>query len=119
MTDQGLTPLAQIALVLLVAVVALVLVFGVLRRRPSEHRLVLDTELPADRGFASAPEADRAWFGKRGTAASPLRPAGIADIEGERIDVVSDGEFIRAGEPITVVRVEGNRIVVRRLRRKD
>jgi len=35
------------------------------------------------------------------------------------VDVVSDGEFIDAGEPITVARVDGNRIVVRRLRGKD
>ena len=50
---------------------------------------------------------------------SLLRPAGIAEIEGERVDVVSDGEFIEAGDSIAVVRVDGNRIVVRRLRRKD
>lgn len=116
MTDQGLTPAAQIAVLLLVAVVALVVGLRLLRR-PARRRMVLDTELPAGEGFASTPAADRAWFGKRGLAASPLRPAGIAEIEGERVDVVSDGEFIETGEPITVVRVDGNRIVVRRLRR--
>jgi membrane-bound serine protease (ClpP class) len=50
----------------------------------------------------------------RGTAASTLRPAGIAHLDGERVDVVSDGELIEAGEPIEVIRVDGNRIVVRR-----
>ena len=50
-------------------------------------------------GYASAPESDLTWLGKRGTAASPLRPAGIAEIEGERVDVVSEGEFIEAGAP--------------------
>jgi len=116
-TDQGLTPLVQIAVSLLVVGVAIAVAIRVLRRRPTRRRLVLDTELGAEEGFASAPEADRAWLGKRGTAASSLRPAGIADIEGERVDVVSDGEFIEPGEPIVVVRVDGNRIVVRRLRR--
>jgi membrane-bound serine protease (ClpP class) len=47
---------------------------------------------------------------------SPLRPAGIADFHGERVDVVSQGEYIAAGEPVEVVRVEGNRVVVRRAR---
>ena len=47
---------------------------------------------------------------------SPLRPSGIADVEGERVDVVSDGEFIEAGAQIVVSRVDGNRIVVRRRR---
>jgi membrane-bound serine protease (ClpP class) len=90
-----------------------------LPRLPFGRRLVLETELTAHEGFASAPETDRAWLGKRGTASSTLRPAGIADIEGERVDVVSDGEFIDAGERLTVVRVDGNRIVVRRLHGKD
>ncbi|MGH7828030.1 MAG: NfeD family protein [Candidatus Binatia bacterium] len=51
---------------------------------------------------------------KSGTALFPLRPAGIAKIENERVDVVSDGEFIDSGAPIIITRVDGNRIVVRR-----
>lgn len=115
MTDLALAPSTLLAVALVVAVVALLVVLRLRRRRP-RRGLVLDTALPADGGFASTSKADLAWLGKRGTAASPLRPAGIADIQGERVDVVSDGEFVEAGEPITVVRVEGNRIVVRRLR---
>ena len=45
---------------------------------------------------------------------SALRPAGIADIGGARVDVVSDGEFIEPGAAVQVVRVDGNRVVVRR-----
>ncbi len=51
----------------------------------------------------------------RGHASSPLHPAGIAEIEGERVDVVSEGEMIDPGTPIEVARVDGNRIVVRRI----
>ena len=52
--------------------------------------------------------------GRAGVALTDLRPSGIATIDGERIDVVSDGGFIAAGEPIAVVRDEGYRRVVRR-----
>ena len=117
--EAVLTAVGRVAVSLLVAIVASLVMLRFFPRLPFGRRLVLETELAAREGFASAPEADRAWLGKRGTAASTLRPAGIADIEGERVDVVSDGEFIDAGEPITVVRVDGNRIVVRRLRGKD
>ena len=117
--EAVLTAVGRVAVSLLVAIVASLVMLRFFPRLPFGRRLVLETELAAGQGFASAPEADRAWLGKRGTAASTLRPAGIADIEGERVDVVSDGEFIDAGEPITVVRVDGNRIVVRRLRGKD
>jgi membrane-bound serine protease (ClpP class) len=52
--------------------------------------------------------------GASGTALSDLRPAGVADISGRRIDVVTEGEYIRAGEPVEVVVDEGYRRVVRR-----
>jgi membrane-bound serine protease (ClpP class) len=52
--------------------------------------------------------------GRGGVAVTDLRPSGIAEIDGERVDVVSDGGYVAAGEPITVVRDEGYRRVVRR-----
>jgi membrane-bound serine protease (ClpP class) len=101
---------------LLFAAVASLLLLRYLPRLPFGRRLILDTGLAAGAGYASAPEEDRSWLGKSGTALTPLRPAGIADIDGQRVDVVSDGEFIDSGMPITVNRVDGNRIVVRRQR---
>jgi membrane-bound serine protease (ClpP class) len=111
--------LGRVAVSLLLAIATSLVLLRFLPRLPGGRRLVLDTELAAEEGFASAPETDRAWLGKHGTALSPLRPAGIANIDGQRVDVVSDGEFIEAGAPITVARVDGNRIVVRGLARKD
>ncbi len=37
----------------------------------------------------------------------------LAEEERQRVDVVSEGDFIDAGQPIEVARVDGNRIVVR------
>jgi len=101
------------ALVLAVALAAAVL--GALPRLPFGKRLILDRELTAGTGFASAPPSDQRWLGTRGAAVSDLRPAGIAAFDGERVDVVSDGTFIETGTPIEVIRVDGNRIVVRRM----
>ena len=49
------------------------------------------------RGIASAPESDLTVAGQKGTAATPLRPAGIADLQGNRVDVVSRGRVHRGG----------------------
>ena len=106
---------ARVVLSLLVALVASLVLLRFLPRLPFGKRLILQTGLSAEQGFASAPESDMRWLGKRGRASSPLRPAGIAEIEGERVDVVSDGELIDAGQFIEVTRVDGNRIVVRRV----
>ena len=71
--------------------------------------------MPSDLGYVSGPESEHGLTGRAGVAVSPLRPAGIAEIDGTRIDVVSDGSFIEAGTGIEVTRVDGNRIVVRRV----
>jgi membrane-bound serine protease (ClpP class) len=49
-----------------------------------------------------------------GEAVTTLRPAGVALLKGERHDVITEGDFISAGEPVRVVRVEGRKIIVRR-----
>ena len=49
---------------------------------------------------------------KEGVAASGLRPAGVAEIEGNRVDVVTQGEMISEGDRIQVTEVQGNRVVV-------
>ena len=51
--------------------------------------------------------------GREGVATSVLRPAGIADFDGVRLNVVTEGGFIEQGVKVKVVRVEGTRIVVR------
>ena len=100
---------------LLVAVLASFLMLRFMPRTRFGRRLILDAGLGAGQAYGSAPESDLRWLGKRGRTTSPLHPAGIADIEGTRVDVVSEGEPIEPGTPIEVTRVDGNRIVVRQL----
>lgn len=105
----------RVALSLLAAVVLSLVLLRFLPRLPFGRRLILSRGLAAAEGWASAPESDAKWLGKTGRATSPLRPAGIAEIDGMRVDVVSDGEHIDAGETIRVTRVDGNRVVVRHI----
>lgn len=51
--------------------------------------------------------------GKVGTTTSALRPAGIGDFDGVRLNVVTEGGFIESGTPIEIISVKGTRIVVR------
>ncbi|AOV07892.1 NfeD family protein [Sporosarcina ureilytica] len=52
-------------------------------------------------------------IGQKAVTTTPLRPSGTVDLEGERIDVVSEGSYIDRGKDVTIVKVEGSRIVVR------
>jgi membrane-bound serine protease (ClpP class) len=54
-----------------------------------------------------------ALLGAVGTAATMLRPAGMAMFGEQYVDVVTEGSFIPAGARVQVVEVEGNRIVVK------
>jgi membrane-bound serine protease (ClpP class) len=103
----------RIVLALLSALLASFLLLRFMPRTPFGRRLILQGDLGTGHASGSAPESDLRWLGKRGRTTSPLRPAGFADIEGERVDVVSEGALIEPGTPVEVVRVDGNRIVVR------
>lgn len=57
-------------------------------------------------------------LGKKAITITPLRPSGTIDMEGERIDVVSQGSYIDRGKHVIIVKVEGSRIVVREFEKK-
>lgn len=52
-------------------------------------------------------------LGKVGVTYTPLHPAGVAIIDGSKVDVVTPGHFIEQNVPIRVVDNSGNRVVVR------
>jgi membrane-bound serine protease (ClpP class) len=86
-----------------------------LRHLPASRRfagILHQQGTPSAAGFVSAPTRED-LVGKSGVAASELRPVGVAEIGGERVDVTTEGDFVRAGTAITVVRAEPMRIVVR------
>jgi membrane-bound serine protease (ClpP class) len=75
------------------------------------NKLVLSESQQAEKGFVSYP-SDKDLIGKEGIAHTTLRPGGTAEINGRRIDVVAESEFITQGTKIKVVRVEGIKVVV-------
>ncbi len=51
--------------------------------------------------------------GRKGVAQTDLRPSGIANFDEVRMNVVSEGDYIRKGEAVVIRSIQGNRIVVR------
>ena len=72
----------------------------------------LRTELSSRSGVTSQSPEMEAYVGKNGVAVTDLRPAGIAVIDGKRIDVVSQGLYIDKNAAVLVTAVSGNRVVV-------
>jgi len=63
-------------------------------------------------GEAATDERDLGLVGSEGVITAACRPAGMARINGRRVDVVTRGEWLEAGREVRVVEVSGNRVVV-------
>ncbi|NUM33491.1 MAG: ATP-dependent Clp protease proteolytic subunit [Candidatus Brocadiae bacterium] len=74
--------------------------------------LSVSTVQTVEEGYSVAIPSFQNLQGKEGTVISTLRPAGRVQIEGQGYDVVTQGDFIEAGEKIIVTQVQGNRIIV-------
>jgi membrane-bound serine protease (ClpP class) len=74
---------------------------------------VAATSEAAERRAAHLARADT-QPGATGVALTDLRPAGVAEIAGRRVDVVTEGEYLRAGDAVEVLVDEGYRRVVRK-----
>jgi membrane-bound serine protease (ClpP class) len=124
-----------VGLTLVIVVLGLVFVLTALSRRGAPGGLVLQARLGSGelvtnragggwlRWFGGpgrdvppepVAEAEQSLVGAIGTALSDLRPSGVAEIDGQRVDVVTTGEYLRSGERIEVIRDERYRRVVRR-----
>jgi len=78
------------------------------------ERFVLAANLRTDDAVAVRGSEHRArYLGKTGVALTPLRPTGVAEIDGKRIEVVTEGEFIASGSKVRVVAMDRRRYFVR------
>ena len=67
----------------------------------------------SEKDFSSARDRLNDLLSEEGIALTTLRPSGIANIKGNKIDVISEGEMISKNTRIKVIDVKGNRIIVK------
>ena len=71
------------------------------------------TETSDQRGAPGVINHDyAALINQNGKTVTPLRPSGIIEINGERYSAVAEGEMINPDTNVTVIRIQGNSIVV-------
>lgn len=73
-------------------------------------QFVLEAESSVEDGCVAVQDL-RKYVGKEGVTQTMLRPSGIAIVDGERLDVISDCEFVEKGTPIKIVKESGGRLV--------
>ncbi|MEM1270497.1 MAG: NfeD family protein [Bacteroidota bacterium] len=101
-------------LIALVTSVALAAALGFLAYKSGAwDRFVLKTTVGPDLIADKAQENRARYLGQLGKAITPLRPTGVAEIAGERVEVVTEGAFIASGSEVKVVALDRRRLFVR------
>jgi membrane-bound ClpP family serine protease len=111
--DLGST-VSLFAMSLAAAIVAAFAVAWFLPSIPFANRMVLQPP-GEEEGFedVAGDTAAGPLLGAIGVAATPLRPAGKAQIGDDFLDVVAEGDYVSPGTRVQVIEIEGNRIVVK------
>ncbi|WP_077367971.1 NfeD family protein [Anaerosalibacter sp. Marseille-P3206] len=102
----------SVAIIITTVITIFLIKYG--HKSPHLEKIVLSSQLKTEKGYTSA-KSKADYLGKEGITVSELRPSGIIELNGERIDAISKGEYIEKGSKIEVVKVEGSKIFVRRV----
>lgn len=100
-----------VALLSVIAIAISVSLHSAAKGRLSKSHIVLSETESSEAGYRAS-EDMQVFLGKEGTATTVLRPTGMAEFDGVKLNVVSEGEYIQAGTKVRIVRVEGSRILV-------
>jgi membrane-bound serine protease (ClpP class) len=98
-------------------VIALVLIFVLAKYLPKTsvfNKFVLSVSEKSVDGFSSHSFAED-LIGAEGIALTTLRPAGTAKINGRRVDVMTESEYVEKGKKIKVLAVDGIRVLVKKV----
>jgi len=105
----------QLSVSLLLALILIFLLARFLPKSSIFKKFILSVEEKTSEGFTSR-EITSELLGAKGIALTTLRPAGTAEINGKRVDVVTDSEYIENGKNIEVIKVEGMKVLVREIK---
>ena len=83
----------------------------ILPRTKLGKKFILSETAPAPEDISAVDNTSR-FLGAEGVAVSNLRPSGIAKIADERVDVITDGDFIEKGTKIKVIKTTAGRVIV-------
>lgn len=112
MDSLGIALLSMSIAIIITSIVTTILVkLGF--RSTMLDRIILKDNKEKKNKYISSDSKDM-MLNKKGITVSSLRPSGFVDIDGEKLDVLSDEGFIPKDTMVKVVRVEGSKIFVRR-----
>ncbi|WP_196599666.1 NfeD family protein [Pectinatus frisingensis] len=100
------------ALVIAVAVFALIVKY--LPASQLWQKMILKDMSTKERGYISSIDHS-SLLNKTGIVLTKLRPSGTIIVAGTPIDAVSEGAYIDEGQTVRIIKIEGSRIIVRKI----
>ena len=101
--------LLYLALLIALGILAFIGWVRLLPQTKIGQRLILNPEGLTAQPYTKNPDL----VGRRGVALTDLRPAGTAEFDGKRVDVIAESGMIKAKMPVEVIAVEGVKVTVR------
>lgn len=100
--------------VIAIVVIAVMLVISIIIFNSKKVRspIKLDTEIQGRDLFIEGKDMEY-LIGKKGEAATDLRPSGKGEFDGVRLDILSEGDFINKGTALVITGIKNNKIFVR------
>jgi membrane-bound ClpP family serine protease len=93
----------------------LVFFLRTLERTSLGNNLLLPKTSPQDvTPYQAEAELLDRLIGRVGTAVTPMNPGGMVRVENQRLHAISEGFMLKLGDPVEVIGVRGNRVVVKR-----
>ena len=113
--DNLIFMIGNVVIALILSIIEWVILVKIFKRNiPFLDKVVLKDSTNTESGYTS--HDDRSHLvGKTATTLTDLRPAGIISYGTERIYAVSDGSCILRNKEVTILEVEGTRVVVREI----
>lgn len=99
----------------IVACLGVLLLFGfvvwVLPHTTMGKKFVLQESSPVPEDLLAVSD-NRRFLEAEGVAVSNLRPSGIAKIADERVDVITEGDFVEKGTKVKVIKTTAGKVIV-------
>jgi len=102
----------SILIALIISIVGFFLLIKFFPSTRTWRSFVLSTAQNKELGYTVGTRDLERFVGKKGIAITPLRPSGIAEVNGKKLNVLTRGEYVEINTKIKVISVEANKIVV-------
>jgi membrane-bound serine protease (ClpP class) len=107
-------PLLRLGLAFVGATIGAFILGRYLPKSALFRKMELAAATSAAEGYTASRGEAKSLLGTTGIAETNLRPSGKGRFGEQLVDVVTEGDLIEKGAPITIIKVEGSRVVVAR-----